>query len=51
MALDQILSVSGKSGLFKLVGQMKNGIIVEGIADKKEVPSTWSDKGECLRRD
>jgi len=48
MALDQILSVSGKSGLFKLVGQMKNGIIVEGIADKKRFPVHGATKVSAL---
>ncbi|GAB5539072.1 MAG: hypothetical protein Salg2KO_11750 [Salibacteraceae bacterium] len=48
MALDQILSVSGKSGLYRLIGQMKNGIIVEGIADKKRFPVHGSAKVSAL---
>ena len=48
MALDKILSVSGKSGLFKLVGQMKNGIIVEGIGDGKRFPVHGSAKVSAL---
>jgi len=48
MAQEQILSVSGKSGLFKLVGQMKNGIIVESIVDGKRFPVHGSAKVSAL---
>ena len=48
MALEQILSVSGKSGLYKLVGQMKNGIIVESIGDDKRFPVHGSAKVSAL---
>ncbi|MCO4806984.1 MAG: DUF5606 domain-containing protein [Flavobacteriales bacterium] len=48
MALDKILSVSGKSGLYRLVGQMKNGIIVEGISDGKRFPVHGSAKVSAL---
>src|SRR3954470_13593834 len=33
--LTGIISISGQPGLFKIVAQSKNGIIVEGLADKK----------------
>ncbi|MEX2595725.1 MAG: DUF5606 domain-containing protein [Salibacteraceae bacterium] len=48
MAFEQILSVSGKSGLFRLVGQMKNGIIVESIEDGKRFPVHGSAKVSAL---
>lgn len=48
MAFEQILSVSGKSGLFRLVGQMKNGIIVESISDGKRFPVHGSSKVSAL---
>jgi hypothetical protein len=48
MALEQILSVSGKPGLYRLVGQMKNGIIIEGIADGKRFPVHGSVKVSAL---
>lgn len=48
MALEQILSVSGKPGLYRLVGQMKNGIIVEAIADGKRFPVHGSAKVSAL---
>ncbi len=33
--LTGIISISGQPGLFKIIAQSKNGIIVEGLADKK----------------
>jgi len=48
MALEQILSISGKSGLFRLVGQMKNGIIVESIVDGKRFPVHGAAKVSAL---
>lgn len=38
MDLTGIISVSGMPGLFKVVGQMKNGVIAESLNDKKRVP-------------
>lgn len=38
MDLKDILSISGKSGLFKTVGKSKNNVIVESIVDKKRFP-------------
>ena len=37
MELKEILSISGYSGLFKFVSQGRNGIIVEGLEDKKRM--------------
>lgn len=39
-----ILAVSGKPGLFKLVSSMKNGLLVESIADGKREPVYGSQK-------
>ncbi len=38
MNLEGILSISGKSGLFQLVSQAKNTIIVESFIDGKRMP-------------
>jgi hypothetical protein len=38
MKLEGILSISGKPGLFKLVSQAKNTIIVESFIDSKRMP-------------
>ncbi len=37
MDLKDILSISGYSGLFKYISQARNGIIVEGLEDKKRM--------------
>lgn len=42
--LKTILSISGKPGLYKLVSQGKNMLIVESIIDKKRVPAYGSEK-------
>ena len=36
--LKDILSISGQSGLFKLISQAKNSIIVESLIDGKRMP-------------
>lgn len=38
MDLSKILAISGKSGLFIMVGETKNGLIVESIIEKKRFP-------------
>lgn len=42
--LKTILSISGKPGLFKLVSQGKNMLIVESLADQKRIPAYAKDK-------
>ena len=42
--LKDILSISGKSGLFKLVSQGKNMLIVESLIDKKRQPAYSHEK-------
>ena len=37
MELKEILAISGYGGLFKFVSQGRNGIIVEGLEDKKRM--------------
>ena len=39
MDLSKILSISGKGGLFELVGQTKNGVVVESLLDGKRIPA------------
>ena len=38
MDLNGLLAIGGKAGLFKMVSQTKNGLIVEGLEDKKRFP-------------
>lgn len=42
--LKTILSISGKPGLYKLVSQGKNMLIVESLADKKRFPAYGTEK-------
>jgi hypothetical protein len=42
--LKEILSVTGKSGLFKVVSQTKNMLIVESLIDGKRFPTYSKDK-------
>ena len=38
MNLSGIISISGMPGLYKVVGQLKNGLIAESLTDKKRTP-------------
>ncbi len=42
--LKTILAISGKSGLYKLVSQGKNMLIVESFVDKKRFPAYGNEK-------
>jgi len=46
--LTGIISISGQPGLFKIVAQSKNGIIVEGLTDKKRLNVYASTKVSTL---
>ena len=48
MDLKDIISISGKSGLFRVVGKSKNNVIVESIIDKKRFPIFNSNKISAL---
>ena len=47
--LEGILSISGKSGLFKLVSQGCNAIIGESLADGKRMPVSGSARVSALQ--
>ena len=44
MALDKIIAVTGKPGLFEIMAQSKGGFIVESLMDKKRFPITATHK-------
>ena len=48
MDLKDIISISGKSGLFSTVGKSKNNVIVESIIDKKRFPIFNTNKISAL---
>jgi len=48
MKLNEILAISGHSGLFKLIAQGKNNIIVESLLDGKRMPAFSTDRLNSL---
>lgn len=48
MVLSGIISISGRPGLFKVVAQGKNNIIVESLEDKKRFPAYSTDRISAL---
>ena len=48
MELKEIISITGRPGLFKVVTQGKNNVIVESIVDKKRFPAYASDRISTL---
>lgn len=48
MDLSKILSISGKSGLFKVLTQGKNSVIVESLNDQKRFPVFGHEKMSTL---
>ena len=46
--LKEILSISGKPGLFKMVSQAKNMLIIESLIDGKRQPVYSRDKAVSL---
>lgn len=48
MDLSKVLSISGKSGLFKVVSQAKSAVIVESLLDGKRFPAFGHEKISSL---
>lgn len=48
MDLTKFISISGMSGLFKVIAQGKSGLIVESLADKKRIPVHATNKVSVL---
>lgn len=49
MDLSKILSISGKPGLYLMVGEAKNNLIVESLVDGKKSPSFAHDRVSTLK--
>jgi hypothetical protein len=49
MDLSKILSISGKPGLYMVVSQMKNAVLVESLIDKKRFPAFAHEKISSLQ--
>ncbi len=48
MNLESVISVTGKPGLYKVISQIKNGLIVESLLEKKRMPIHATDKVSAL---
>lgn len=48
MNLKGIISIAGKPGLFKVISQSKNSLIVESLIDKKRFPAFAANKISAL---
>jgi hypothetical protein len=48
MDLTGIISISGKPGLYKVIAQAKNSVIVESLEDKKRIPAYAADRISAL---
>lgn len=48
MNLTGIISISGKPGLYKVVAQAKNSVIVESLEDKKRIPAYATERISAL---
>ncbi len=48
MDLKEIMAIAGKPGLYKMVAQAKNGIVVESLIDQKRMQAFTSDKVSTL---
>lgn len=48
MDLSGILSIAGRSGLYKVIGQTKNGVIVESLEDGKRFPTYAHEQVSAL---
>ncbi len=48
MDLSNILAIAGKSGLFKVMSQTKNGVIVESLEDGKKMPVFANSRSSAL---
>lgn len=49
MDLSKILSISGKPGLYKMVGESKNGLVVESFTDGKKIPAFAHERISSLK--
>lgn len=49
MDLSKILSIAGKPGLFIMVGEAKNNIIVESLLDGRKIPAFTHDRISTLK--
>ncbi len=49
MDLSKVLTISGKNGLFQIVSQSKNSVIVESLTDGKKIPVFATERSSSLQ--
>ena len=49
MNLEGIIAISGKPGLFKIIGQTKNGVVVESLLNANRLAMSSSSKMSALQ--
>ena len=49
MNIDGIIAVSGKPGLYKVIGQTKNGVIVTSLSDGKKMAMSSTSQMSALQ--
>ncbi len=49
MELSKILSISGRPGLYKMIGESKSGLIVESLSDGKKFPVFAHERVSSLK--
>lgn len=48
MNVSGVISIAGMSGLYKVIAQTKNGLIVESLIDKKRIPAHSTNRVSAL---
>ena len=48
MNVSGVISIAGMSGLYKVIAQTKNGLIVESLVDKKRMPAHSTNRVSAL---
>lgn len=48
MDISSVIAIAGMPGLYKVVGQTKNGVVCESLIDKKRIPAFNSHKISSL---
>ena len=49
MDLTDLISIAGKSGLYTIIGQTKNNVIVESVSNKRRFPTFSSNRISALK--
>ncbi len=48
MDLSKILTIAGKSGLFRIIAETRNGFVAESLADGRKIPVFATDRSSIL---